>query len=107
MFTDQCVSGDQHQGDLKQLDAPHEERLLVFVGELPSGRRKKKEWQDKKGRGHVRELRVIHAGDHHTLKCDQDNQTIAKHVVVEGAEKLGDEKWREAALPQERELAGI
>ena len=99
MFTDQSVSGDQHQGDLEQLDAPHEERFLVFVGKLPGGRREKKKRQYKKGRGHIRELRVIHAGDHHALECDQDNQTIAKHVVVEGAEKLGDEEWREAALP--------
>jgi len=49
---------------------------------------------------------VIHAGYHHSLKGDQDDQTISENVIVEGAEKLSGEKWCEAALPEERELAG-
>jgi hypothetical protein len=50
---------------------------------------------------------MVHAGYQDTLKGNQDDQAIPKYVVVQSAEKLRTEKRREAALSQERKLAGI
>jgi hypothetical protein len=47
---------------------------------------------------------VVHAGNQHTLERYEDNQTLAKDVVVESTKKLGSEKWREAALAQKGKL---
>jgi hypothetical protein len=44
---------------------------------------------------------MIHARYHYTLKSDQDDQTIAKHIVIQSAKELRGEKRREAALRQE------
>jgi hypothetical protein len=50
---------------------------------------------------------VVHAGNQHALEGYEDNQTLAKDVVVERTKKLGSEKWREAALAQKGKLVGF
>ena len=40
------------------------------------------------------------SGDEYALKCDQYDQAVAKNIVVERTQELGDEKWCEAALSQ-------
>ena len=98
-----CDEGDsrrEHQRDLQKLDASHQHRLLVLVGQLARCCRKQEERQDEQHSGDVRQFAVVHARNEHTLERDQDDEALAKNVVVEGAEKLGDEKRGETALTE-------
>ena len=97
---DERESRDDHQHNFQQLDASHEQRLLVFVGQLARCRRKQEERQDEQHGGNVRKLAVIHARDEHALKGHEYDQTLAKYVVVKGAEKLRNEERGEAALTE-------
>ena len=97
---DECDSRGEHQRDFQELDASHQHGFLVLVGQLARCRRKKEERQDEQHGGDVREFAVVHARNEHTLERDQDDEALAKNVVVEGAEKLGDEKRGETALTE-------
>ena len=48
---------------------------------------------------------MVHARNQDALECDQDHKAIAEDIIVEGAEELGCEEWREAPLVQQAELA--
>ena len=50
---------------------------------------------------------MVQASDEDALKCDQNDQTVAENIVVEGAEELSCEERREPALFKERKLVGI
>ena len=72
-----------------------------------SGRsREQDERQDEQGTGDIGQHAGIHAGDLGSLKGDENHEAIAKNVVVEGTQELGQEKRCEAALPEQSELAG-
>jgi len=63
-------------------------------------RRKQEEGQDEQHGGNVREFTVIHTRDEHALESHEYYEALAKDVVVEGAEKLRNEEWGEAALTE-------
>ena len=74
-----------HQADLDDLNALNQERLFVLICELTGNRRKKEKWQDEECTGDVCKLAGVESEDLHALECDQNDQTIAKNVVVEGS----------------------
>ena len=45
---------------------------------------------------------MVHAGDQHALKGDENDEAVAKDVVVQAHQELGDEERCEAPLAQER-----
>jgi len=87
-----------HQYDFQCLDATDQHRLFVLVCQLPGGRRKQEKGQNKQAGRHVRQLCMVHASNQDALKRDQDHEAVAENIVVEGAEELGREEWREAPL---------
>ena len=96
-----------HDRHFQHLDEARQHRLVVLVGELPGGGRKEEERQDEDpgrevGQQFGRQRRP--AGG---LKSQQDDQRILEQVVVEGAQKLGDEEGREAPRPEQRELRAM
>jgi len=96
-----------HQKNLDDLDNSHQFRFFVFVRQLPRESRKQDKRQNEERRGDIDQQSRVEAQYLHALECDQEIQAIAKNIVVECAEKLGREKWRESALCQERELIRV
>jgi hypothetical protein len=43
---------------------------------------------------------MVHSGHEYTLKRDQDDKAVAKDIIVQGAQELGREKWRETPLAE-------
>jgi len=43
-------------------------------------------------------LARIHTGNAHTLKRNEYYEPVSKNIVIQGAEKLGNKKWRKATL---------
>jgi hypothetical protein len=78
--------------------------LSYFVGQLAAGRRKQQERQDEQRGGEVGI--EIHIGDAQLRRQerDQDHQSVLEHVVVERAERLGQEERQEAPFAQQLEL---
>ncbi len=40
----------------------------------------------------------MHPGNAHALKRDEYYEAVSKDVVIEGTQKLCEEKWRKASL---------
>jgi hypothetical protein len=96
--------GDAHDHHFQHLDQAGEHRLVVFVGQLPGGRREQEEGQDEDASRHIgkqprRQRRPLGG-----LESQQDNQRVLEQVVVEGAEELGGEERREATGIEQAEL---
>ena len=97
---------ERHDRDLEVLDEADHLRLVVLVGDLAGSRREHEKRQDEQRAddeaGHARrqpaDLQLV--GDHH-------GERELEQVVVAGAEKLGPEERREAALLQQRELIRV
>ena len=92
----------------KQLDQADEARFLVLVGELSRGRGD----SSMNGRMKIAPIRLTSMGcgievdEVGRLEGDEHDERVLEDVVVDGAEKLGPEERREAALAQELELVG-
>ena len=84
--------------DLEQLDPPHQHRFLVLVRQLAGGRRKQEEREDEHERGKNGEIAVIHSRNADGLERHEEYEPVTEHVVVKGAKKLCDEKWRKPPL---------
>ena len=101
--THEAPRGERHDGDLEPLDEADQARLLELVGELAAGRREEQERQDEQRADDETGERRRQPGDLQ-LVGDQDRERELEQVVVAGAEELGPEEGREAALAEQREL---
>src|SRR5450830_780425 len=99
-------AGHQHDGDLQPLDGARQLRLLDFFRDLPRRRGEQHIGQDEQGGNDDVERGRGHAGPRQRIEGEHHQQGRLEQVVVEGAEELGPEKRREAALGQQGELAG-
>ncbi|MNM82627.1 hypothetical protein D3C81_946600 [compost metagenome] len=97
-------AGDQHDGDLQQLDQPRQAGLVVLVGELPGGGGEQEERQDEDARRQVGQQADAEAGPLRGLEGQQHHQGVLEQVVVERAEELGGEERAEAAGLEQGEL---
>ena len=96
--------GDQHDADLEQLDEADQARLLELVGQLAGGGREQEERQDEEAGAQVHQKLGVGARHGAGTIGEQDHQRILEDVVVERAEKLGDEERQEAPLPHQTVL---
>jgi len=91
----QSDRADQHDQYFRRLDDAHQLGLVALVGQLPRQGRQEEEGQDEQAAGDGAKRRLlrrilIDAVDH------QHHHRGAEQIVVEGAEKLGDEDRQEA-----------
>ena len=49
---------------------------------------------------------MVHTEDPYALERNEDNQPVAKNIVVQRAQDLGRKKRGEPALSEKRELVG-
>jgi len=95
---------EQHDRDLGQFDPSDQARLFVFFCPLSGHGRKQEEGQDEQRRGDVGVEGRLFRIDAHDTVGEQHQQRIAEQVVVECAERLGQEEGQEASLAQQVEL---
>ena len=90
---------EQHDRDLEPLDEADDASLVVLVGDLPAGGREQQERQDEERADPQPGLLRRQPSDLQ-LERHQHGERELEQVVVAGAEELGPEERREAALAQ-------
>lgn len=91
-----------HDGDFRQFDQTDQRILGELFAELSGQRRKQKERQNKQQRTQVDPDRAVTL-DGQPIEDGKD-QRLLEHVVVERAQRLGDEERQEAPGTQQVEL---
>ena len=89
------------------LDEADHARLVVLVGELAAGGREQQERQDEERADRPGPASVGGSQLDLQLVGDQHGERELEQVVVAGAEELGPEERREAALAEQRELVRV
>src|SRR5690606_8088956 len=91
-------SAQQHNQDLGQLDPANQPGFLEFIGQLPGHGRKQEKRQDEQAGGQVHQQVTVEfsrlLGGH---ESDIQQQAGLVEVVVEGTERLGEEKGAKPA----------
>ena len=96
---------EQHDRDLEALDEADHPGLVVLVGELAAGGREQQEGQDEeRADRQAGELRLQERVAQLQLVGHHHGERELEQVVVAGAEELGPEERREAALAEQGEL---
>ena len=99
---------EQHDRDLEVLDEADDARLVVLVGQLAAGGGEQQERQDEeRADGQARELRLQEGVAQLQLVGHHHGERELEQVVVAGAQELGPEERREAALAEQRELVRV
>src|SRR5205085_5489615 len=94
--------------DLEVLDEADHPRLVVLVGELAARRREQEERQDEeRADRQAGELRLQERVAQLQLVGHHHGERELEQVVVAGAEELGPEEGREAALAEQGELVRV
>gem|GEM_PF-3960181 len=106
LLRDETPAGQRHDRDLQPLHEADQLRLVVLVGQLPAGGREQQEGQDEQRADHQPGERRRQPADLH-LVGHQHREGELEQVVVARAEELGPEEGGEAALAEQRELAGM
>jgi hypothetical protein len=88
--------GHKHDAHFQHLHQPRQPRLVVFIGQLSGGGREQEEGQDEDTGGEVGQNFRANRCPLRRVEGEQDNERILEQVVVEGPEKLGEEKRAEA-----------
>src|SRR5262249_49754948 len=104
---EQAERGERNDADLDELDAARQHGLVELVRDLPGGRREDEKRQDQEASGNGVEEGGIEAEPGPQVVDQQDRQGIAEGIVVEGADRLRDEKRPEAPSAKQRELIGM
>ncbi len=94
----------RHDDDFSELDAANEFRLVEFVSELARCRRKEKERQNEYACGRRDHNLRVHPRRGGEPPGDEHHHGVLEYVVVEGAQKLGQEQWQEAPGLKKGEL---
>jgi len=88
--------GDGGDRDLRELDAPGDDRLVEAVRHLAAEAGQEEEWGDEnRGRQRGQKARLGFADP--WREQDQDRQRLFQEIVIEGAEKLAPEERCEAS----------
>ncbi len=88
--------GDRHEDDLGDLDGEDQPALLEFISEEPRRRRKQEERQDEQARRRGDQHLAVEPGLLRQPVGQEDDKRVLEEIVVERAEKLGDEERQEA-----------
>ncbi len=103
VIADKAERADGHDDDLGQLDGPYQRVLGELLAKLPAQRREQEERQDEQQRTQVDPNRAV-AVAQAEFEQDGQDQRLLEQVVVEGTQRLGDEKRQEAPLAEQGEL---
>ncbi|MNC08207.1 hypothetical protein D3C75_557870 [compost metagenome] len=103
---DEAERAYRHDRDLGQLDGPDQRILGELLAKLPAQRRKQEERQDEQQGAQVDPDRTVTVAQAE-LEQDRQDQRLLEQVVVEGTQRLGDEKRQETPLAEQGELRGM
>jgi len=99
--------GDRHDRDFQQLDEARQPALFDPVGDLAGGGGEDHVGQDEQARDQVVQQAGRERGPGQGVIGQRDHQRGLEQVVVEGAQELGPEERRKAALGQQGKLARL
>nr|GEU28364.1 hypothetical protein [Tanacetum cinerariifolium] len=104
---DPADAGHGHDRHLEPFDAAGQSRLVELVGQLAGSGGEQHVGQDEQAGDQVGDQRRRQVGPADGIERDDHDQRGLEQVVVEGAQELGPEKRREAALLQQGKLVGL
>ncbi|MNO67744.1 hypothetical protein D3C76_585550 [compost metagenome] len=106
MVGDKAQRTNRHDHDFGQFDCPDQRILGELLAKLPAQRRKQKKRQDEQQGTQVdpdRSVTIAQA----ELEQNRQDQRLLEQVVVEGTQRLSDEKRQETPLAEQGELRRV
>ena len=88
----QAGGAKNHGGNFNQLDAPRDQRLVVFVRQLAGDGGKQEIGQDEQGGSSLHKECGVPALVYGEIEGDENGDGVAQAVVVEGPDGLGNEE---------------
>ena len=96
-----CKAAQEHDAHFGDLDSPGQNSLVAMVGDFAGPWREQKEGERKQGGAHIGQC----VGRRRTgSEDDQHDHGVAVYVVVERAQRLGQEKRRKPLAEQQGKL---